>query len=125
VLFADPNLNTLIDFRHRREFKAERGGDGAGNQRGGKNGAAVEIPVPVGTAVVDVETSETIADLVHAGQQAVVARGGRGGRGNARFATSVHQTPRFGERGEPGEERSLRLDLKLLADVGLVGFPNV
>src|SRR5207253_1754781 len=108
---ADPNLNTLVDFRHRREFKAERGGDGSGNQRGGKNGVDVEVSVPVGTAVVDVETGDTLADLVHAGQRAVVARGGRGGRGNAHFATAVHQTPRFGERGEPGEERALRLDL--------------
>src|SRR5262245_57219458 len=85
VLVGDPSLTTLVDFRHRRDFKAERGGDGSGNQRGGKSGAEVEIPVPVGTAVTDLEMGEMVADLVHAGQRAVVARGGRGGRGNAHF----------------------------------------
>jgi len=125
VLVADPGLTTLVDFRHRRDFRAGNGGDGSGNQRGGKNGEDVAVPVPVGTVVTGAETGEQVADLVHAGQREVIARGGRGGRGNMHFVNSVHQTPRFAEKGEPGEERLLRLDLKLLADVGLIGFPNV
>src|SRR5438067_8540365 len=125
ILVAEPGLTTLVDFRHHRDFRAGRGGDGSGNQRAGKNGEDVEVPVPVGTTVTDAETGEQVADLVHPGQRANLARGGRGGRGNMHFATSVQQTPRFAEKGEPGEERLLRLDLKLLADVGLIGFPNV
>ncbi len=125
VLVADAGLNTLVDFRQLRQFKARRGGNGEGNQRSGKHGDSVEIRVPVGTVVAETASGETAADLVHDGQRAMVARGGRGGRGNIHFATSTHQTPRFAEKGEPGEERTFRLDLKLLADVGLVGFPNV
>jgi len=125
VMVADPNLTTLIDFRYRRDYKAGRGENGAGNQKHGANGAAIELKVPVGTLMADAATGELVADFVRPEQREVAARGGMGGRGNARFATSTHQTPRFGEKGEPGEERDLRLELKLLADVGLIGFPNV
>jgi GTPase len=122
---ADSNLTTLIDFRYRRDYKAGRGENGSGNQKHGANGADIELRVPVGTLVTDPESGETVADFVRPGQREEVARGGMGGRGNAHFATSTHQTPRFAEKGEPAEERSLRLELKLLADVGLIGFPNV
>lgn len=125
VMVADPNLTTLIDFRYKREYKAGRGENGSGNQKHGANGADVELRVPVGTLVTDTPTGETVADFVRPWQRETVARGGIGGRGNARFATSTHQTPRFSEKGEPAEERDLRLELKLLADVGLIGFPNV
>jgi GTP-binding protein len=125
VMVADPMLTTLIDFRFKREYKAERGGHGSSNQKFGKNGASIELRVPVGTQVTDVATGEVVADFVRPDQREVVARGGRGGRGNVHFVSSTHQTPRFAERGEPAEVRDLRLDLKLLADVGLIGFPNV
>jgi GTP-binding protein len=124
-MVADPNLTTLIDFRYKRDYKARRGENGSGNQRHGSNGGDIELRLPVGTLVTAAETGETVADFVRPGQREVVGQGGSGGRGNARFATSTHQTPRFGEKGEPGEERDLRLELKLLADVGLIGFPNV
>lgn len=125
VMIADPMLTTLIDFRFKREYQAERGGNGAGNQKFGKNGASIELRVPVGTQVTDQLTGEVVADFVRPDQREVVAKGGRGGRGNTHFVSSTHQTPRFAERGEPAEVRDLRLDLKLLADVGLIGFPNV
>jgi len=125
VMTSDPNLTTLIDFRYRREYKAGRGENGSGNQKHGANGADVELRVPVGTLVTDAVTGEVVADFVRPGQREVLARGGIGGRGNARFATSTHQTPRFAEKGEPAEELDLVLELKLLADVGLIGFPNV
>jgi GTPase len=122
---ADPNLTTLIDFRYKRDYKAGRGENGSGTQKHGADGADVELKVPVGTLVTDPVTGDTVADFVRPGQREVVAQGGIGGRGNARFATSTHQTPRFSEKGEPGEEHDLVLELKLLADVGLIGFPNV
>jgi GTPase len=125
IMVADPNLTTLIDFRYRRDYKAPRGENGSGNQKHGANGADIEVKVPVGTLVTDTETGAVVADFVRSDQREVVARGGVGGRGNARFATPTHQTPRFGEKGEPAEEHELRLELKLLADVGLIGFPNV
>ena len=125
VMVADLMLTTLIDFRYHRDYKAESGTNGAGNDRSGKHGTDIELKVPVGTQVTDTETGEVVADFVRAGQREVVARGGSGGRGNAVFVSSTHQVPRFAERGEPPEERNLRLDLKLLADVGLIGFPNV
>jgi GTP-binding protein len=125
MMVADPNLTTLIDFRYKRDYKAGRGANGSGNQKHGANGADVVLKVPVGTIVTSIETGEVLADFVRPDQREVAARGGMGGRGNARFATSTHQTPRFSEKGEPGEERDLRLELKLLADVGLIGFPNV
>src|SRR5204862_7245086 len=98
---ADPNLTTLIDFRYKRDYKAGRGENGSGNQKHGANGADIELRVPVGTLVTDPATGETVADFVRPSQREVVAQGGMGGRGNARFATSTHQTPRFGEQGEP------------------------
>jgi GTP-binding protein len=125
VMVADPMLTTLIDFRYTRGYKAESGGNGSGNNKSGKNGQDTELRVPVGTQVTDSETGEAVADIVRAGQREIVARGGQGGRGNATFVSSTHQTPRFCEKGEPPEERGLRLELKLLADVGLIGFPNV
>ncbi|MBI2842627.1 MAG: GTPase ObgE [Armatimonadetes bacterium] len=125
IIEADESLNTLVDLRYKKHYKAERGGDGGPNNRTGKDGQGFVIKAPVGTIVQDKETGEALADLVEHGQRVVAAEGGRGGRGNASFATSTLQTPRFAENGDPGEERDLLLELKLLADVGLVGFPNV
>jgi GTP-binding protein len=125
ILVADSNLATLVDFRLKHAYKAQRGEQGSGNNKHGKDGADIVLRVPVGTLATDEATGEVVADLVRHDQQAIVAKGGRGGRGNAHFATSTHQTPRFAEKGEPAEERTLRLELKLLADVGLIGFPNV
>ncbi|MCS6949997.1 MAG: GTPase ObgE [Armatimonadota bacterium] len=125
VLIADERLTTLLDYHFQRHHRAERGGDGGPNLRHGKHGAHCELRVPVGTVVHDEETGEWLADLIQPGQRVVVARGGRGGHGNAYFANPAQQTPRFAEKGEPGERRRLRLELKLLADVGLVGYPNV
>lgn len=124
ILQVDEGLNTLIDFRYKSRFEAGRGQHGSGSNKTGANGESVVVRVPPGTVVKDAETGEVLADLVHPGQQVVVARGGRGGRGNAHFATPSRQTPRFAERGEPGESRWLLLELKVLADVGLVGYPN-
>lgn len=125
VMVADPMLTTLVDFRFHRDYKADRGGNGAGNRKYGRDGGEIVLKVPVGTQVTDAETGENVADFVRPGQREIVAKGGRGGRGNVNFVSSTHQAPRHAEKGEPGEERSLRLDLKLLADVGLIGFPNV
>lgn len=125
ILKVDPGLRTLVDFRFQRHYRAERGQHGMGKNMHGKNGRDLILRVPPGTVVRDAATGEVIADLVHPGQEVVVARGGRGGRGNARFASPVNKAPRMAEKGEPGEERWLELELKLLADVGLVGFPNV
>ena len=124
VLVASQHYNTLLHFRFNPEHKAERGRHGEGSNRKGREGASVEVPTPVGTIVYDAETGEQLHDFTSPGDRFVVARGGRGGRGNARFATSTHQAPTEHEPGSPGEERKLRLELKLLADVGLVGFPN-
>ncbi|RDV84309.1 GTPase ObgE [Ammonifex thiophilus] len=124
ILKADARLRTLIDFHFKKHFKAERGGHGQGNCRTGRDGKDLILRVPVGTVVRDAATGEIIADLVEDGQEVIVARGGRGGRGNARFATPTNQAPRFAEKGEPGEERWIELELKLLADAGLVGLPN-
>lgn len=125
VLVADRNMNTLLDFRYRKKFKAERGGAGQDNNKYGRRADDVLVKVPVGTLVFDDESGELIADLVEPEQRVVAARGGRGGRGNARFPNSVNRAPTFAEHGEPGEQRTLRLELKLLADVGLVGYPSV
>lgn len=125
ILVCDPHLTTLVDFRFKREYKAERGGDGSGNNKSGKNGHDIELKIPVGTQVIDAETGDLIIDIVRPDQRVVIAKGGKGGRGNAQFVSSTHQTPRFSEKGEPAEERHLRLELKSLADVGLIGFPNV
>jgi GTPase len=124
VLVASPHHNTLLHFRFNPEHSAERGRHGEGSNRTGRDGSSIELPVPVGTIVYDADTGEQIVDFTTAGQTFVVAKGGRGGRGNARFATSTHQTPTEHEPGRAGTERHLRLELKLLADVGLVGFPN-
>jgi len=132
-IVADPNLNTLVSYRFQRLFEAQRGAHGEGSNRTGRTGGAIELKVPVGTVVYermppagDHEPDELIqiADLTTAGERVVVAKGGLGGGGNARFASATNRAPRHAQPGLPGEERDLRLHLKLLADVGLVGFPN-
>ncbi len=123
-LIVDPHLNTLLPFRKKVHFKAERGEHGKGKNQHGRSGRDLYIPVPPGTVVYDAETGELLADLTEPGQKVLVARGGRGGRGNAAFKSSVRQAPRIAEKGEPGEERWLRLELKLIADVGIIGVPN-
>ena len=125
VLVADRNVNTLVDFRFRRLFKAKPGGKGEGSNKYGRNAEDLVITVPLGTIVKDEETGQVMADLSRDGQRAIVAKGGRGGRGNWHFRTSANRTPTFAERGEPGDERWLRLELKVLADVGLLGYPSV
>ena len=121
---ADENLNTLVDFRHQRSFRAERGENGMGSQRYGKGGEDTTITVPVGTVVINVETDEIIGDLTRHGQRLLVAQGGKGGLGNMHFKSSVNRSPRKALPGLPGDERTIKLELKLLADVGLLGFPN-
>ena len=123
-LEANPNDNTLLRYRYNREFKADRGRHGEGSNCTGQSGTDTILKVPLGTLVFDSESEELLADLKRPGQQVLVAQGGRGGRGNQHFAKPWHQAPREKEEGQPGEERHLRLELKLLADVGLVGFPN-
>ena len=123
-LVADPHLNTLINFKKRSHFKAQRGGHGRGKDQTGKQGEDLTIAVPPGTVAYNANTGQLLADLIQPGQRALVARGGRGGRGNAAFATPTNQAPRLAEKGEPGQERWLRLELKLIADVGIVGVPN-
>src|SRR5579872_3041762 len=125
IMESSERHNTLVHFRFNPEYKAERGRHGEGSNRTGHEGADVVLKVPVGTILYDDDTGEKIHDFTHADERVVIARGGRGGRGNARFATSTHQAPRECEPGRPGEQRAYRLELKLLADVGLVGFPNV
>ncbi|HEY8446817.1 MAG TPA: GTPase ObgE [Thermomicrobiales bacterium] len=124
VLRVKPNITSLIAFQFNQHFRAENGRPGRGRKMTGRSGRTLFIDVPPGTVVYDDETGEVIADLTEPGQKAVVARGGRGGLGNAHFATSTRQAPRIAELGEPGEERTLRLELRLIADVGLVGLPN-
>lgn len=124
VLVTDAQLSTLLDFSYRRHYRAERGQHGGGNNRTGRSGADRVVSVPPGTAVRDAATSELMAELVAAGDRVVVARGGRGGRGNARFATARNQAPTRWEPGEEGEARRIELELRLIADVGLVGEPN-
>jgi GTP-binding protein len=124
VLVVDPQLGTLLDYRYVREHKARSGGHGMGSDMNGPNGAPLELRVPPGTVVKDAATGEAIADLGEAGTRFVVAKGGKGGLGNMNFASSTNQAPRFAEKGTKGEERDLALELKLLADVGIVGFPN-
>jgi GTP-binding protein len=123
-LEASPHARTLLDCREKPRYLAKSGGAGSGNQRTGKDGADLVVPMPAGTEVRDADSGEVVADLVRAGERFLAARGGRGGRGNARFATSTHQAPRRAEPGEPGTERWLVLELKLIADVGFVGPPN-
>jgi GTPase len=123
-LEADENLSTLIDFRHDRQFRAQRGENGMGQQRFGKAGEDITIKVPVGTSVTNVATDEVIGDLTEHGARMLVATGGEGGKGNVHFKSSITRAPRRSENGSPGEERDIRLEMKLLADVGLLGFPN-
>ncbi|MTD29692.1 GTPase ObgE [Planomicrobium sp. YIM 101495] len=125
VFEVDEGLRTLMDFRYKRIFKADRGTHGMSKNQHGAKAVDLVIPVPPGTVVKDEETGETIADLVEHGQTAIIARGGRGGRGNSRFATPQNPAPELSEKGEPGMERQIILELKVLADVGLVGFPSV
>ena len=123
-LRVDPGQTTLSDFRFKHHFKAGSGGRGGGSRRHGKAGGDVELSVPPGTGVFDEGSGDLVADLVATGQRVMVARGGRGGLGNVHFATATHRTPKHAQKGEPGEERQLRLELRLIADVGLVGLPN-
>jgi GTP-binding protein len=125
VMESSERHNTLVHFRFNPEHKAERGRHGEGSNKTGRDGGDVVLKVPVGTIVYDDETGDRLFEFAQADQSFAIARGGRGGRGNARFATSVHQAPREHEAGRDGEERTYRLELKLLADVGLVGYPNV
>ena len=125
LLRADEGLRTLVDFKYKRHYNAGRGTHGEGAKRHGKNGEDLLVLVPTGTVVRDAVTGELLGDLTVHGQELVVAHGGRGGRGNAAFATSRNRAPAMAEKGEPGEEREIVLELKLIADVGLVGFPNV
>jgi GTP-binding protein len=124
ILEVDPTLNTLLAFSRKRNFAAEDGKNGAGRRMHGKSAASLTISVPPGTVVRDAATGELLGDLTQPGQQLTVARGGRGGRGNARFANSRNQAPQVAEKGAPGEERELKLELKLIADIGIVGVPN-
>ncbi len=125
IMESSERHNTLVHFRFNPEHSAQRGRHGEGSNKSGREGVDVLLKVPVGTIVFDDETGEKAFEFTQADQRFIIARGGRGGRGNARFATSVHQAPREHEEGRPGEERIYRLELKLLADVGLVGYPNV
>ena len=125
VLRVDRNMNTLLDFRYHRKFVGKNGGNGDIKNQYGRNAEDCIVKVPEGTLVKDADTGEVLADLVKEGDEAIVAKGGRGGRGNAKFATSANRAPTFAELGEPGEGRTLLLELKLLADVGLIGYPSV
>jgi len=124
IFHATKELNTLLDFRYRKEYRAERGQHGMGKKMHGRDGKDLIINVPVGTMIKDEETGQTAVDLDAEGMEEVIARGGRGGLGNSHFATPTRQVPRFAQPGEEGAERSLILELKLLADVGLIGLPN-
>lgn len=124
VFIADSNFSTLLDFRYRHKYAAEKGAPGASSLCDGKNGKDILIKVPVGTMIKDAQSEEILFDLDKDGKQFIAAKGGKGGKGNSNFATPTMQTPRFAEPGKPGEEREIILELKLIADVGLVGFPN-
>lgn len=124
IIKASKQLGSLIDFRYRSHFKAERGAHGTGQKKHGRSGADRIVKVPAGSLIKDAETGAVIADLIADGQEVVVAKGGRGGKGNTHFASSTNRTPRIAGKGKPGEERWLRVELKILADVGLVGLPN-
>ena len=124
VLITDPNLHTLVDFRYRSQYKAKRGQHGLGSDKHGKSAPDTIIRVPLGTVVRDLETGDILCDMVDVDQKFVVAKGGRGGKGNARYVTPTNRSPRDWEVGIPGEEKEISLELKLIADVGLVGFPN-
>jgi GTPase len=124
VAVADPQLTTLLDLRYQKQYKAGRGQHGMGSDCHGRRGDDREIKVPVGTIIRDAATGELIGDLHEAGERVIVAAGGRGGKGNAHFVSSTHRSPRFAQPGEPGQERELEIELRLLADVGIIGLPN-
>jgi GTP-binding protein len=124
ILVADPSLDTLLDYNYRENYAAGRAGHGEGSNRTGKSGEDLRLPVPLGTVVRDADSGARIGELLEDGEELTVARGGKGGRGNASYATSTHQAPREWQPGEWGEERRIELELKLIADVGLVGEPN-
>lgn len=124
ILRTDANLRTLYEFRHRKHITAQNGGPGSGQQKHGKKGADIIVDLPPGTLVTDLETGEVVHDFTEVGEEVVIAGGGRGGRGNKRFATSRNRAPKFAQPGEPGVALELKLELKLLADVGIIGFPN-
>lgn len=121
---ADHNLDTLMDFRYKQKYEAENGVPGGGALKDGKNGKDIYVKVPAGTLIKDAQTDEVLADLDESGKEILIVKGGRGGKGNSNFATSTNQAPRFAENGKPGEEKEIKLELKLIAHVGLVGFPN-
>jgi GTP-binding protein len=125
ILLVNEHLRTLLDFQFRARFQAPSGAHGSGNQKSGRSGEDLVVAVPPGTLVMEASSGDLLADLVEPGLRFVAARGGRGGRGNARFATPTRQAPRKAQPGRPGEERKLQLELRLIADVGIVGFPNV
>lgn len=125
ILVADPNMTTLLDFTYKRKYKAEVGQSGSGSKCYGKDGEDLYIKVPMGTVIKEAESGKVMADLSHANDKFVVAKGGKGGKGNVKFCTPTRQAPNFAEPGMPGEEFNIVLELKLLADVGLLGFPNV
>src|SRR5512135_3485251 len=125
IMESSERHNTLVHFRFNPEYKAQRGRHGEGSNKTGREGEDITLKVPVGTIVYDAETGEKVYDFTKADERVIIARGGRGGRGNARFATSTHQAPQEHEDGRPGEDRTFRLELKLMADVALVGYPNV
>ncbi|MCX7544348.1 Obg family GTPase CgtA [Marinicella gelatinilytica] len=124
ILIGDQGLNTLVDFRHQRHFEAQKGESGRGRQQYGKGGQDIVVKVPTGTEVYDLETDEKLADITEHKQKLVVAKGGEGGLGNMHFKSSVNRAPKQFTSGKPGEQRTLKLELKVLADVGLLGFPN-
>jgi GTP-binding protein len=124
ILVGNPHYNTLLHFRFNPEHTAQRGRHGEGSNRTGRTGESIELPVPIGTIAYDADTGEVLHDFTTSGEKFLLAKGGRGGRGNQHFATPVNQAPTHHEPGRPGEEKRIRLELKLLADVGLVGFPN-
>ena len=124
ILVADRNMATLMDFRYKRYYKAENGRGGEGSKRTGKNGNDLILKVPIGTVVKDIDAQRVLGELIEDGQKLVVAKGGKGGRGNAKFATSTMRAPDFAEMGTKGESRWVELELKLIADVGLIGLPN-
>jgi len=124
IFIADRNLHTLLDFTYKKKYTADDGAPGGSALKDGKNGKDIIIKVPVGTIIKDFETDELIADLTEHEESVIIAKGGKGGKGNSNFATSTNQAPRKAEPGKPGEERFVKLELKLIADIGLVGFPN-
>ena len=125
IVVANPDLNTLVNFRRHRHFTANKGENGGAKEMFGKNAEEVIVEVPLGTMIYDNKTGELLADMTQEGQRAVIVKGGHGGRGNSHFATSAVRSPTFAEKGEPGEQKEIRLELKILADVGLLGFPSV